>query len=69
MLLDGVQKMRLLRLNDYFSLTEFAEDNVPCYAILSYTWERDGNKVTYKDIIDGTGSDKAGYGKLHFCAD
>ena len=62
--------MRLLQLDSYpsFSLAEFAEDGVPHYTILSHTWGRDGDEVTYKDIIDGTGSDKAGYDKLHFCA-
>ncbi|KAF1809490.1 hypothetical protein P152DRAFT_468342 [Eremomyces bilateralis CBS 781.70] len=60
------------RLDDYpsFSLAEFAEDEVPRYAILSHThtWGHDGYEVTYKDITDGTGSGKAGYDKLHFCA-
>ncbi|KAF1809666.1 HET-domain-containing protein [Eremomyces bilateralis CBS 781.70] len=62
--------MRLLQLDDYpsFSLAEFAEDEVPRYAILSHTWGHDGDEVTYKDITDGTGSGKAGYDKLHFCA-
>jgi Heterokaryon incompatibility protein (HET) len=63
--------MRLLQLDSYssFSLAEFAEDQIPRYAILSHTWGSDGDEVTYKDIIDGTGSGKAGYDKLHFCAD
>jgi hypothetical protein len=47
--------MRLLQLDHYpsFSLTEFAEDEIPRYAILSHTWADDGDEVTYKDIIDG----------------
>lgn len=62
--------MRLIKLVDYpsFSLVEFAEDEVPRYAILSHTWERDGDEITYKDIIENTGSGKPGYNKLHFCA-
>jgi hypothetical protein len=63
--------MRLLELDRYpsFSLAEFvADDNIPSYAILSHTWGRDGDEVTYKDILDGTGDGKAGYNKLHFCA-
>src|ERR1700761_372533 len=62
--------MRLLQLNDYpsFSFAEFAEDEIPRYAILSHTWGRDGDEITYKDIIDGIGSGKAGYKKLHFSA-
>jgi hypothetical protein len=61
--------MRLLQLDDYpsFSLAECAEDEAPHYAILSHTWGHDGDEVTYKDIIDGTGSGKAGYNKLDFC--
>jgi hypothetical protein len=40
--------MRLLQLDDYpsFSLAEFAEDEVPRYAVLSHTWGRDGDEVT-----------------------
>ncbi|KAF2807550.1 HET-domain-containing protein [Mytilinidion resinicola] len=62
--------MRLLQLGHYpsFSLAEFTEDEIPPYAILSHTWGPDGDEVTYKDIIDGTGSGKAGYDKLRFCA-
>ena len=62
--------MRLLQLDDgpSFSLADFAEDEVPRYAILSHTWGRDGEEVTYKDIVDGTGNGKAGYDKLRFCA-
>jgi hypothetical protein len=62
--------MRLLQLDKYptFSLTKFAEGEIPEYAILSHTWGRDGDEVTYKDIIDGTGVGKSGFSKLHFCA-
>ncbi len=62
--------MRLLQLSDYPSLSfaEFAQDEVPRYAILSHTWGRDGDEIAYKDIINGTGSGKPGYDKLHFCA-
>ena len=43
--------MRLFQLdNDRFSLTKFAEDEVPPYAILSNVWEPDGAAVTYKEI-------------------
>jgi tetratricopeptide (TPR) repeat protein len=74
--------MRFLELDYYpsFSLTEFAEDELPQYAVLSHTWGRDGDEVTYKDILDDTGDRtgdrtgnrtgdrKPGYDKLHFCA-
>jgi heterokaryon incompatibility protein (HET) len=62
--------MRLLLLDDdcNFSLTKFAEHEVPPYAILSHVWGPDGTEVTYNEILDGKRSNKAGYGKLHFCA-
>ncbi|KAK3075879.1 hypothetical protein LTR53_000453 [Teratosphaeriaceae sp. CCFEE 6253] len=61
--------MRLLRLNDRGEV-QFAEeqpDSVPSYAILSHTWGAEKDEVTYGDIVDGTGLDKAGYNKLTFC--
>ncbi|KAH7025137.1 heterokaryon incompatibility protein-domain-containing protein, partial [Microdochium trichocladiopsis] len=36
------------------------------YAILSHTWGPE--EVTFKDLVDGTDGDKAGYDKLRFCA-
>jgi hypothetical protein len=61
--------MRLLEFNGHggFSLTEFAEDEIPRYSILSHTWGPDCDEVTYKDITTGTGSEKAGFEKLQFC--
>ena len=63
--------MRLLKRKDDgdFSLTQFFGDNVPQYAILSHTWGADGEEVTFRDIMDRTGSDKTGYNKIRFCAD
>ena len=53
-----------------FSLTEFTGDNnIPKYAILSHTWGADGEEVTFKDLVNGTGRKKAGYKKLKFCAE
>jgi hypothetical protein len=62
--------MRLLQLDDDggFSLTNFPENEVPPYAILSHVWGPDGTEVTYKDIVDGQRSNKPGYAKLDFCA-
>jgi len=37
------------------------------YAILSHRWESE--EVTFKDLVDGTGDNKAGYEKLRFCAE
>jgi hypothetical protein len=47
------------------SLTEnLVGDNIPRYAILSHTWGRDTEEVTFKDLVDSTGKDKAGYDKI-----
>lgn len=40
----------------------------PPYAILSHTWGPDEEEVTYEDLVNGTGTEKAGYEKLRFCA-
>jgi tetratricopeptide (TPR) repeat protein len=63
--------MRLLELNSYgnFSLIDFVEDDMPRYAILSHTWGLDGDEVTFKDLMESTGSSKAGYDKLRFCGE
>lgn len=62
--------MRLLQCRDTggFSLTkDFLEgEAIPRYAILSHTWE-DGQEVTYKDLMEGTGKSKRGYDKIQFC--
>jgi hypothetical protein len=62
--------MRLLSLNNsgVFSLQTFSKVAIPPYAILSHTWLRENDEVTFKDIMNGTGSWKAGYQKLQFCA-
>jgi hypothetical protein len=62
--------MRLLKLNDTlgFSLTRFAANNIPNYAILSHTWEADEHEVTLHDIMNGANGNKKGYKKMHFCA-
>jgi hypothetical protein len=60
--------MRLLsyRASDIFELTNFDDDRLPPYAILSHTWS-DGEEVTYDELVAGTGKEKAGYAKLYFC--
>jgi len=62
--------MRLLKLDDHGTpgLAEFFDDNIPCYAILSHTW-REGEEVTFKDLMDGTGKSKPGYNKIRFCGE
>ncbi len=53
-----------------FSLTaQEVVNNIPPYAILSHTWGPDTDEVTFKDLREGTGKDKAGYTKIRFCAD
>ncbi len=62
--------MRLLQLdnNGGFSLTRFARDRIPPYAILSHTWgQGKDDEVTFKDITNGTGTNKRGFEKLRFC--
>ncbi|KAF1828366.1 HET-domain-containing protein [Decorospora gaudefroyi] len=62
--------MRLLRLQDdgEFNLVEYVGNLIPPYAILSHTWGPDHEEVTFKDLTEGVGKNKAGYGKLTFCA-
>jgi hypothetical protein len=63
--------MRLLELSNHGTpnLTEFFEDKVPRYAILSHTWRTDGQEVIFKDLLEGTSKSKAGYTKIRFCGE
>ncbi|USP80603.1 HET-domain-containing protein [Curvularia clavata] len=64
--------MRLLRRDTHdgsYILEEFIGDAIPRYAILSHTWGADRDEVTLADLEKGTGTSKAGYRKLQFCAD
>jgi Heterokaryon incompatibility protein (HET) len=60
--------MRLLKVNDDGSFG-FHSPFRPAveYAVLSHTWGSDSEEVTFKDIVDGTGTEKRGYQKLQFC--
>ena len=62
--------MHLLQCHDTgeTSLTKVFSDGeaIPRHAILSHTWE-DGQEVTCKDLMDGTGKSKSGYDKIQFC--
>jgi hypothetical protein len=62
--------MRFLKVNDCgkLSLTEDWVENVPPYAILSHTWGADHDEVTFGDVESKSGTNKAGYAKLWFCA-
>ena len=59
--------MRLLQDigQERLSLVEKHESDSPRYAILSHTWGAE--EVTFKDLIEGTGKNKAGYEKIEFC--
>jgi hypothetical protein len=62
--------MRLLRsgVNDEFSLVEYHDPrDIPQYGILSHTWGRDNEEVSFADLVNGTGRDKLGYAKLILC--
>ena len=62
--------MRLLECDNAseVSLTKdfVGDDEIPPYAILSHTW-KEGQEVTFSDLMDGTGKSKAGYDKIRFC--
>ena len=65
--------MRLLKRNntDEFNLTNYLvrDDAIPRYAILSHMWGADTEEVSFKDMIDGTGTSKPGYDKIQFCGE
>jgi hypothetical protein len=50
------------------SLEEYYDDDIPRYAILSHTWGADSEEVSFKDLTEGSGKNKAGYNKIEFCA-
>ncbi|KAF2848222.1 HET-domain-containing protein [Plenodomus tracheiphilus IPT5] len=61
--------MRLLHIQDdaELHLVERTGNDIPPYAILSHTWGKDEDEVTFGDLKAGTGTSKAGYRKLEFC--
>jgi hypothetical protein len=63
--------MRLLRRHDSgeFSLTQFGDEAVPPYAILSHRWGMNDEEVTFEDMTNATGQDKAGYKKIRLCGE
>jgi hypothetical protein len=62
--------MRLLLRSDTgetsFTKDFIGDDPIPPYAILSHTW-KEGQEVTFRDLMDGTGQSKTGYNKIRFC--
>ena len=62
--------MRLLHIKDgKLSLVERTGNEIPPYAILSHTWGRDEDEVTYQDILAGERCDKQGWHKIDFCGE
>jgi hypothetical protein len=63
--------MRLLNTNSdgSFSLTWFAGDRIPRYAILSHRWGEDNQEVSSEDLSNGIAGSKKGYRKLQFCGE
>ncbi|KAK4458981.1 HET-R [Cladorrhinum samala] len=61
--------MRLLERDDAgeFRLKDLPSNTIPPYAILSHTWGDE--EVLFKDLVDGTAKENAGYAKLQFCGD
>jgi hypothetical protein len=62
--------MRLLQRlpSGTYELTYFDHDDPPPYAILSHTW-REGQEVSYQELIAGAGRDKRGFEKIRFCGE
>ena len=66
--------MRLLKFTSRgeLSYAEFVDDNVPPYAVLSHTWDREDEEVTFKDLKEDAGKSKfgsTGYKKIQFCGE
>jgi len=63
--------MRLLHCSSLgdVTLTDDLRDNIPAYAILSHTWGKDDEEVTFRDMESGSGRGKKGYEKIKFCGE
>jgi hypothetical protein len=63
--------MRFLQLESSgdLSLTEDYTEHVQPYAILSHTWGKDIEEVTFDDFRAGTYIGKTGYRKIQFCSE
>jgi hypothetical protein len=49
--------------------TNFDNNKLPPYAILSHSWGEEAEEVSFKDIIRNAGKDKSGYQKIQFCGE
>ena len=64
--------MRLLTRKDVddYRLTDMLLDHdLPRYGILSHTWGRDNEEVTFEDFTRGLDLGKIGYSKIKFCGE
>jgi hypothetical protein len=65
--------MRLLRWSDagqsIFTQDLVGDDMIPPYAILSHTWGKHIEEVTFEDMKNGNAEAKAGYKKIRFCGE
>ncbi|CAN9176700.1 unnamed protein product [Alternaria alternata] len=50
-------------------LTAFDDYEQPAYTILSHTWGKDEEEVSFADLMDGGGKDKLGYNKIRLCGE
>jgi hypothetical protein len=49
---------------------EYQGDDIPPYAILSYTWSTNpADEVTYQQLKNGLGKQKPGYEKIKKCGE
>lgn len=62
--------MYLLRThrNGQLDLEDFSKRDKPPYAILSHTWGKADEEVSFQDLKDGNARKRAGYAKITFCA-
>ncbi|KAF2684721.1 HET-domain-containing protein [Lentithecium fluviatile CBS 122367] len=52
---------------DSVTLVGFTGKDIPRYGILSHTWGKEDEEVTFADMMQGTGQHKLGYSKIQFC--
>lgn len=55
--------------NGELRLTKDLARDVPANTILSHVWGTDEEELTFGEMSNGTGKDKAGYSKITFCRD
>ena len=63
--------MRLLEYDEDGELiiTNFDDNELPPYAILSHRWGEDAEEVTFEDVARNAGKGKSGYRKIQLCGE